>query len=230
MSEQLTRGRNLADAHAAVDDCLRLHFIRDYIPGQVTYNLGEYPNRFSIRPTEYDAELLATLADSGVGLIQIHEEWNDSMRMLGADKYTSHDPEGLHEFVDLVHSLGMKIIPYASTGFFQITDPDFREEWFNAEKTRLIEMYFDYAHCSPASASWREYILPRFERILDQYGFDGLYDDLGYRDLSELPVPDGQVAPAPYPHAAIEDLLALVMDMCHERGGEIRRASCMERV
>jgi len=223
MSEQLVRARNLADAYAAVDDCLRLQFIRDYIPGQVTYNLGEYPKRFSIRPTEYDAQLLRTFANSGVGLIQIHEEWNDSMRMLGADKFTSHDPEGLHEFVDLVHSLGMKIIPYAPTGFFDIRDPDFRDEWYDPGRSRLIEMYFDYAHCSPASPSWREYILPRFERILDDYGFDGLYDDLGYRKTYEDdPVPDGHVRPAPYPHAALEDLLALVMDMCHERGGILK--------
>ncbi len=220
MTATARRMQNLADAYGAVDDCLRLQFIRDYIPGQVTYNLGEYPTRFSIKPTEYDAELLSTFADHGVGLIQIHEEWNDSMRVLGGDKFTSHDPEGLQEFVDLVHSLGMKIIPYASTGFFEITDPDFLEEWYNPGRSRLIEMYFDYAHCSPASPGWRNYILPRFERILDDYGFDGLYDDLGYRlTYEDDPLPDGHVRPAPYPHAALEDLLALVMDMCHERGG-----------
>ena len=217
------RQQNLADAYGAVDDCLRVQFIRDYIPGQVTYNLGEYPARFRIAPTEYDAELLATFAGYGVGLIQVHEEWNDSQRVLGADKLTSHDPEGLHEFVGLVHSLGMKIIPYASTGFFDIKDPDFREEWYDPGRSRLIEMYFDYAHCSPASPSWRAYILPRFERILDDYGFDGLYDDLGYhKGFEDQPAPEGQVRPAPYPHAALEDLLALVMDMCHERGGILK--------
>ncbi|MCD6359319.1 MAG: hypothetical protein J7M38_00560, partial [Armatimonadetes bacterium] len=219
MTDHERRLRNLADAYSVVKDCRRLQFIRDYIPGQVTYNLGEYPNPFSIRPTDYDAELLASFAEHGVGLIQIHEEWSDSQRVLGADKFTSHDPEGLREFVDLVHGLGMKIIPYTSTGFFDVRDPDFREEWFNAERTRLIEVYFDYAHCSPAAPGWREYLLPRLERILDDYGFDGLYDDMGYRDLEHLPVPDGQMRPAPYPHAAIEDLLALVMDLCHDRGG-----------
>ena len=202
-NEHRRRLQNLADAHAAVDTCLRVHFIRDYVPGQVTYNLGEYPVPFSIAPTDYDEELLGTFAAHGVGLIQVHEEWNDSQRLLGADKFTSHDPDGLHRFVDRVHSLGMKIIPYISTGFFDIKDPDFREEWYDPARSRLIELYFDYAHCSPASPGWRAYLLPRFERILDEYGFDGLYDDLGY-------------------HRHLEDLLSLVMDLVQERGGVLK--------
>jgi len=214
---------NLRDCHEAVDDCLRVQFIRDYVPGQVTYNLGEYPQRFSIAPTEYDAELLRGFADHGVGLIQVHEEWNDSLRVLGATKHTSHDPEGMRQFVKLVHDLGMKIIPYASTGFFDIRDPDFREEWYDPARSVLVELYFHYAHCSPTSPSWREYLLPRLERILDDYGFDGLYNDMGYyRNAEELVLPEGHVRPAPWPHAAIEDLLALVMDMCHERGGVLK--------
>ncbi len=223
MQDEQRRMRNLAEAHEAVDECLRVHFIREYIPGQVTYNLGDYPKRFSIAPTEYDAELLGTFAERGVGLIQVHEEWNDSQRVLGADKFSSHDPEGLQEFVDLVHDLGMKIIPYASTGFFDIEDPDFREEWYDPGRSRLIEMYFDYAHCSPTSPSWREYLLPRLERILDDYGFDGLYDDLGYhKGFEDHPLPEGHVRPAPYPHSALEDLLGLVFEMVHERGGVLK--------
>ena len=43
--------------------------------------------------------------------------------------------------------------------FFQRTDPDFRPEW--AGPHDLIEIYFDYARCSPASPGWRSYFLPR---------------------------------------------------------------------
>ncbi len=218
--DERRRMQNLRECHEVVEDCLRVHFVRNYLPGQVTYNLGEYPKRFSIAPTEYDAELLATFADHGVELIQIHEEWNDSQRVLGATKYTSHDPEGLRQFVDLVHELGMKIIPYVSTGFFDVRDPDFREEWYDPARSVLVELYFRYARCAPTSPSWRAYLLPRLARILDDYGFDGLYNDMGYYGPAEdLPLPEGHVRPAPWPHAAIEDLLALVMDMCHERGG-----------
>jgi len=221
--DERRRMENLRACHDAVDECLRTHFIRDYIPGQVTYNLGEYPARFSIAPTDYDAELLREFADHGVGLVQVHEEWNDSMRVLGATKHTSHDPAGMQAFVDLVHDLDMKIIPYASTGFFDRDDPDFREEWYDPARSMLVEMYFHYVHCSPTSPSWREYLLPRLERILDDYGFDGLYNDMGYyRGAEEMALPEGHVRPAPWPHAAIEDLLALVMDMCHERGGILK--------
>ncbi|MGD9495354.1 MAG: hypothetical protein AB7Y46_03485 [Armatimonadota bacterium] len=223
MRDEQRRMRNLRECHEAVDECLRMHFIREYMPGQVTYNLGEYPARFSIAPTDYDAELLRTFADHGVELIQIHEEWSDSQRVLGATKHTSHDPAGLRQFVHLVHDLGMKIIPYASTGFFDIRDPDFREEWYDPARSTLVELYYHYAHCSPTSPSWREYLLPRLERILDDYGFDGLYNDMGYyRNAEDLPLPGGHVRPAPWPHSAIEDLLALVMDLCHERGGVLK--------
>ena len=62
---------------------MRRHRVHNYIPGQVIYNLGEYPAKFSIKPTEYDYNLLKKLSDSGAELIQIHEEWNDAIRHLG---------------------------------------------------------------------------------------------------------------------------------------------------
>jgi len=43
-----------------------------------------------------------------------------------------------------------------------------------------------------------------------------------YRNAEEMPLAEGHVRPAPWPHAAIEDLLALVMDICHERGGVLK--------
>jgi hypothetical protein len=217
------RLQNLADVHVAVGPEAPWHTIQDYLPGQVVYNLGEYPARFSIAPTEYDAELLTRLAEAGVELIQIHEDWNDSERVLGADKFTSHDPAGLQQFVDLAHGLGLKALPYISSGFFDIRDPDFREEFYDPARSRLIELYFDYARCSPASPEWRAYLLPRVERLLDQYGFDGLYNDVGYHpDLEDQPVAEGQVRPAPWPHAAFEDLLGLLYDMAHRRGGVVK--------
>ena len=68
------------------------HRIRDYMPGQAVYNLGDYPAKFSIEPTEYDYNMLKDMAANGVEMIQIHEEWNDSIRRFGADKFSSHDP------------------------------------------------------------------------------------------------------------------------------------------
>jgi len=213
---------NLRDANDAVTSCMAEHRIGEYLPGQVIYNLGEYPNAFSIAPTEYDEALLQELADHGVGLIHLHEEWNDAQRVLGADKYSSHDEPGLAQFIELVHSLGMKIILYASTGFFEATDPDFDPAWAHPD-THLVELWFDYAKCSPASPGWRAYLLPRLERIMDEYGIDGLYDDVGYDPphLHDPPLAD-DISPGPETpqcHSAFYDLLEIVSDMVHKRGG-----------
>src|SRR5436190_11880595 len=95
--QQRRRLENLAAAHSIVRRCLRFHRVSRYAPGQVAYNLGEYPKRFSVRPTEYDRCLLREFAARGVKVIHVHEEWNDSQRLLGADKFTPHDAAGLRE-------------------------------------------------------------------------------------------------------------------------------------
>ena len=219
------RLQNLSDATAHVNACARKHFVEEYLAGQVTYNLGEYPKPYSVAPTEYDERLLTEFAEHGVSLIQLHEEWNDSQRRLGASKYSAHDPEGLRKFVDLVHDLGMKIIVYVSTGYFESTDPDFDPAWTGGTR-HLVELYFDYARCSPASPEWRAYLFPRLERILDEYGVDGLYDDLGYTaPCSMRPLPPELVSPGPETAeygAALEDLLGLVRDLVRSRNGVLK--------
>ena len=112
LEEQRNRLENIRFAESSVKKCEKRVRIHDYIPGQVIYNLGSYPAKFSIKPTEYDYELIKSLAQKGVGLIQVHEAWNDSIRIMGADKFTSHDPEGMKEFIKLCHSFGIKILPY----------------------------------------------------------------------------------------------------------------------
>ena len=218
----LKRQKNLLYANTSVSKCLRKETIKHYVPGQVVYNLGEYPTRFPIAPAPYDEELLATFAEHGVGLVQLHEEWNDSQRILGADKLTSHDPDGLARFIKRTQDLGMKIILYISTGFFEMRDPDFRQEWTCAETAPLVELYFRYAKCSPASAGWRAYLLPRLERILDEYGVDGLYDDLGYAPPYDKTPGVGHVSPDEETEerdAALEDLLGIVYGEIKRRGG-----------
>jgi len=214
---------HIAYAEAHVKKCLRRERIHNYIPGQVIYNLGEYPNRFSIRPTQYDHDLIASLAHKGVGLIQLHEEWNDSQRMLGADKYSSHDPEGLHAFIALCHQYGIKVLPYFSSAFFDWRDPDFTERFSTNGKFELNSSYFRYRCCDPASPEWNEYLMRGMHRIMEDYEFDGIYNDMGYGCKS---------APAfgylDYdPH--LEDLLARIYGEVKERGGivKIHQGQCV---
>lgn len=226
LDQHRKRIANINSAEASNKKYFRRHRIRDYIPGQAIYHLGDYPNPFSISPTEYDRELIKSFSKNGVGLIQIHEDWNDSIRRLGADKLTSHDPDGLRKFVDLCHEFGIKIIPYISTGYFQATDPDFKDEFTRIDHS-LRGDYFAYKKCWAGSAEWREYILPRTFAALDEYGFDGIYNDWGYDGLTifrrkliaEGKNLDGVTSyDMPY-DPEIEDLLSTVYSEVKRRGG-----------
>ena len=151
--EHRRRLQNIALGERGVRACMRTHLITDYLPGHCVYNLGEYPARKPWNPDDWDERELDKLRDDGIRLIQLHEEWNDSQRLNGADRYSPVNRAGFRRFVEMVHRRGMKLIVYVSTGFFQRTDPDFREEW--ARNQDLVEIYFRYARCSPASPSWR---------------------------------------------------------------------------
>lgn len=232
MSEVLTlsfhakRIENINEAERGNKKYFRRHRVRDYIPGQATYNLGDYPKRFSIAPTEYDYEMLRDMSRNGVGLIQIHEEWNDSIRHLGADKHTSHDPKGLGEFVNLCHDFGIRIIPYVSSGYFSQNDPNFREE-FTRGRYELIISHFHYRMCWAGSPQWRAYLLPRIDEILDTYGFDGIYNDWGYdgneifeaRMFAEGKNPYEMLS-YDYPYdPELEDFLGIIYSKIKQRGG-----------
>ncbi|MCX5757094.1 MAG: hypothetical protein NTU83_01015, partial [Candidatus Hydrogenedentes bacterium] len=69
------------------------------------------------------------MRDHGIQLIQLFDDWNDSLRLFGGHKLRAINPEGFRRFVGMVHQRGMKVIAYISTGFIQRTDPDFRAEW-----------------------------------------------------------------------------------------------------
>ena len=219
------RLRNIARCERGIRTCMRKHLVTSYLPGQCCYNLSEYPCPPPWKPDERDERELDRLRDHGIQLIQLHEDWNDSQRLFGADKFTPIDPAALRRFVDMVHTRGMKLIVYMSSGFFQRTDPDFREEW--ARRQDLIEIYFDYARCSPASPAWRAYLLPRVARILDEYGVDGLYNDLGYIKLANNPRPPTKDEVLAFEESAahdgaLADLLALIYAEVKRRGGIVK--------
>jgi hypothetical protein len=126
----------------------------------------------------------------------------------------------------MCHRNGLKIIPYVTTGYFEVTDPDFRPEWARDTHTS-VHQYYRFARCSPASASWRAYLLPRLWRILDDYGVDGLYNDVGYSPLHALqnrPTPDEVDAfeESETCHGAFEDLLGIIYGEVRRRGGIVK--------
>ena len=219
------RLENIRVCERDIRACMRKHLITSYIPGQCVYNLGEYPCRKPWDPDEWDEEELDKLRDHGIRLIQVHEEWNDSQRLFGGHKFAALNPAGFRRFADMVHQRGMKLIVYASSGFFERTDPDFRKEW--ARRQDLVEIYFRYARCSPASPSWRAYLLPHLVRILDDYGVDGIYNDLGYIKLAGNPRPPTQDEILAFEESeaqdgALGDLLGLIYAEVRRRGGIVK--------
>jgi hypothetical protein len=219
------RLENVRICQQGIRTCLRKHLVTSYLPGQCCYNLGEYPCVKPWDPDDWDERELDKLRDQGIQLIQVHEEWNDSQRLYGGHKLAPVNPAGFRRFVDMVHRRGMKLIVYVSSGFFQRTDPDFRPEWARAQD--LIEIYFDYARCSPASPGWRAYLLPRLVRILDEYGVDGFYNDLGYIPLGGNRQPPTQDEVLAFQEdaehdGAVGDLLAMIYAEVNRRGGIVK--------
>lgn len=150
------RLQNIALGESGVRRCLRRHLITDYLPGQCCYNLGEYPCRKPWVSDDYDEQELDRLRAHGIQLIQVFDDWNDSLRLFGGTKYTPTNPAGFRRFVKMVHRRGMKLLPYVSTGLLQVTDPDLRPEWYRPGDVLRVG-YWHMARCSPASAGWRAY-------------------------------------------------------------------------
>ncbi|MSR64730.1 MAG: hypothetical protein EXS18_02995 [Verrucomicrobiae bacterium] len=178
------RLENLKLANESISRCRSRVFVDGYKPGHVWYNLNEYPTDRFIEPTERDEKLLTEYAANGVEVIKVHEEWNDSLELHGADKFSAYDADGWREFIRLVHRHRLKIVPYVSSGFLDHRSKHFRLDWI-ASTSRLDEMYWRYAYMSPRSPGWRSFLLEKVDMILSHDGVDGIYNDMGFYPYAE---------------------------------------------
>lgn len=222
IEEQKRRIENVKYAERTVKSCTRRERIENYMPGQVTYHLGDYPAKFSCRPTEYDYNLIKKLSEKGVEIIQTHMDSSDYLRLYGGHKFETVDPEGMKEFIKLCHDFGIKVLNYVSSGFFDERDPDFIPE-FDRVGQNLNGFDYKLRLCSLESPEWCSYMIDKTEAMLDEYEFDGLYNDAGH-DLCDVPTyvkaqNEGREAP-PLPYdACTEDALARLYHMVKRRGG-----------
>lgn len=222
--EHRTRLENIGECEQSIRKCMRKHRITAYIPGQVAYHLGEYPGTKPYEiGTEYDERELDRLQADGIRLIQVMEEWNDMERLFGGEKFTAVNEKGLRRFIDMVHRRGMKMLLYMSTGHFQRTDRDFQEGWARPGYSAR-GAHWHLTGCSPASVSWRAYVLPRILRMLDDYELDGLYNDAASKRLyvnPEQATKDEVLAfeETETHEGAREDLFALIYSEVKRRGG-----------
>ena len=223
------RLENIAIGTGAIRSCMRKHLITDYLPGQCCYNLGEYPSTKPWFVDEYDEGELDRLRDEGIQVLQVFDDWNDSLRLFGGDKYSAVNPEGYRRFIELAHARGMKVLTYTSTCFIQRTDPDFKQEW-SREGDFLEVGYWNMARCSPASPGWRAFVLQKFAQVMDEYGTDGIYVDGGY--LANQHAYKGTMPVAPDEIVAFEetaehdgafaDMLALIYAEVKRRAGILK--------
>src|SRR4029077_11334762 len=129
------------------------------------------------------------------------------------------------QFLDMAHQRRMKVIVYVSSGFFEKRDSELHPEAARAED--LVELFYQYARCSPASPSWRAYICKQFVRIMEEYGVDGIYNDLGYVPLAGNQHAETKDEVLAFPETsnqdgALGDLLALLYEEVKRRGGIVK--------
>lgn len=219
-TNQQKRMNNIRNAEGANKEYFRRIRISDYISGQAIYGLGDYPAKVSAKPTEYDRKLIAQMAENGVKLIQLHEEWNDACRLYGADKFSAVDEEGMKEFVALCHSYGIRVIAYMSTCYFPKLDADYKAD-FQRKGTSLAMNYMNYVHCNHGSASWREYCMNRMLEAVDRYGFDGIFNDVWHDQVLFDYEKEEQIctdAPVVY-DPDFEDMIYQLYSAVKKRGG-----------
>ncbi len=223
------RLQNISRGTASIRHCLRQHLITQYLPAQCCYNLGEYPARRPWNPGAEDEQELDRLKNIGIQVIQVFDDWNDSLRLFGGDKFSAVNPAGYRRFLEMAHRRGMKVLTYTSTCFLQRSDPEFQQKW--SRPGDYLEVgYWDMARCSPASPGWRAFVLKKFIQILDEYAGDGIYIDGGYlmnrhERKRQMPLAADEIAAfkeTPTMDGAFADLLALIYAEVKQRGGIVK--------
>lgn len=224
--EHRRRLENIGFCTKAISGCMRKHLVTDYLPAQSLYNLGEYPSLTPWNPDEQDEQELNRLKEHGIQVLQVFDDWNDSLQIFGGDKYTAVNPKGYRKFIEMAHQRGMKVLTYTSACFLERAHPEWRQEW-SLKGDNLVTFYWDMARNSPASPGWRNFVFHKYIRIMEEYGSDGLYSDGGYvtnaryknqiRPLAQDAVPAFEETPQ-Y-DGAFTDFLALVYSEVKRHGG-----------
>ena len=95
LEDHRRRLQNIGLCSRAIRSCMRKHLITDYLPAQCCYNLGEYPCRKPWDPDEYDEGELDRLRDHGIQVLQVFDDWNDSLRLFGGTSTPRSTPRAI---------------------------------------------------------------------------------------------------------------------------------------
>ena len=168
------------------------------------------------------------IARMGVNTLYIHEKWND---MQNSPFLTNTTAKRLKLIVKEAHARGMKVIPYFGyelstlSPFYaekseEVIYSDMEWHWYRFPWQRDPQVCYN--------SSWQDIFVENVEKLMDEFGFDGLYLDsinpskpcrnekhgCGYRDR------EGNLHYT-YPVFAIRKLMKRLCAIVEKRGGII---------
>ena len=154
------------------------HKIFEYEPGIIRYQFGHYPAKQAHNPSDKDWGLLDIYAKAGMKFIVLWN-WSDWFGLDYPDMFEPMNPKGFKLFIDECHARKLKVLPYLSPGFMNVSHPDYNPAW-DSYTPRLREIMYDLGKMCPGSLGWREYFFSGLNKLLNSYDIDGAYLDGGF--------------------------------------------------
>ena len=168
------------------------------------------------------------IARLGVNTLYIHEKWND---IQNSPFLTSDSAARLKLIVGEAHKRGMKVIPYFGYELSTLSPiyAEKSEEFLCSDVTWHWYRYpWQRAPQVCQNSGWQDVFVEHIERLMDEFGFDGIYLDsinasracrnekhgCGYRDS------EGNLH-ATYPVFAVRSLMKRLCAIVEKRGGII---------
>lgn len=173
----------------------------------------------------------------GVKTLYLHEKWND---MQNSPFLTKSTADRLRTIVDEAHKRGIKVIPYfgyeisslspywAKMGeevFLKESEKHYSGSWYRQPPQRAMKVCYN--------SSWQDIFADGIEKLMDEFGFDGIYIDSMVR-----PMPCGNEKHGcgwrdekgelhyTYPVWAIRNLIKKLYKIVTDRGGTINNHTC----
>lgn len=173
----------------------------------------------------------------GVKTLYLHEKWND---MQNSPFLTKATADRLKKIVTEAHKRGIKVIPYfgyeistlspywAQMGeevMLKETEKGYNWAWYRQPPQRALKVCYN--------SKWQDIFADGVEKLMDEFGFDGIYIDSMVRPLKcgnekhgcGWKDSEGKLHYT-YPVWAIRSLLKKLYKIVTEHGGVINNHSC----
>ena len=173
----------------------------------------------------------------GVKTLYIHEKWND---LQNSPFLTAETAERLKFIVCEAHKRDIKVIPYfgfeistlspywsmmGEEVMIKETEKNYNYAWYRQPPQRALKVCY--------SSNWQDIFADGIEKMMDEFGFDGLYIDSMVRPLKCMNEKHGcgwrddeGNLHYTYPVWGIRSLLKKLYKIVTERGGTINNHTC----